>query len=256
LEGKYRQFLVPQVFDSVCSGVPLSLSILSPITDASDSDEEEETTADVFSLFEKKRKATLSKFDRESSPVLAVALKFDRLKSLADPIYVENHNCLVSSADAGAHGAPAERSPPQAKLPTDDVGARRQGPIPGQQMPPAVSDMEFVINDSWIASLSMELEEDQFASSFLSNLPDGPSSSKGRRSNTKQSRERLPSIDADLRDEDPVEEARKAALSRQAAADSEEEQARMKPLSAEEYADDWGFAPDLGEMIERVMKRK
>jgi hypothetical protein len=112
-----------------------------------------------------------------------------------------------------------------------------------------------VINDSWIASLSMDLEDDQFASSFLSTLPDAPSSAGGRRPKTKQPRKRHRSTEADV-DDDPVEAARKAALSRQTVAESEGEQAKVKPLSAEEYADDWGFTPELGEMIERVMKRK
>jgi hypothetical protein len=223
------------------SAAPLSLGITYPVGSASESSEEEPAPAgDRFLAFERQRKAALAKFDSDRDPVLSVTLKSERLKTTSDPQLIENPNY------GRPHSAPAERVSQQAMRlqPVASSPERRNAASP-RRSDPGDDDVEFVINDSWIKSLSMDADTDAASGFLLAQLPSAPTAPQHAR-RTRRS-------DAD---EDPVEEARKAALSRQMSAPVEREQGRSRHLSAEQYAHDWGFATDVGQMIERVMKQK
>jgi hypothetical protein len=212
---------------------------------ASDSSEDAQQPADdCFVLFERQRKAALGKFDSDRNPVLSVTLKSERLRTTSDPKLIENPNYARPHAES--YSAPGERVSQQARgLQHVASSPERRRAVPLSHSCPGEGDVEFVINNSWIESLSMDAD-DQAASAFLlAQLPSSPMTVRQAR----RARTRDP-------DDDPVEEARKAALSRQMRAPFKGEQGTARQLSAEQYADEWGFAPDLGLMIERVMKRK
>lgn len=264
------------------SAAPLALNVLYPIGHTEEESEEEEIqNSDTNSLFERQRKVFLSKYFSQNDKVVVVNLKSERRK-LFEPKYIDNNSYLRQMKDDSAMSAPLERrrthtigledsSSPRlgstaafstyndnnARTPRSKSLTGRSRRRSSTQSEEGMTDFEF--NDSWIDAISMDIDED--VPVFLSTLPDVPA---------KKVRKETPAPpleeEEELLSDDPVEEALKTALSKQAnTVEFATEPAPEVPIertpkkrqpSAAELTREWGFVdPSIGRCIATYIRQ-